>query len=453
MMQQPLERWRLPSIAAILGALLALVATSLALTATPAAAITPGCTIANATPVSLNAANTITTTCSQDRYMNYVDLSAGDVLTVDFDARGAEGTSHFYLYNPGVTDFTLDDAYYVGRERYIYKNEMTQASFRVYETGRYIVVWTGSPRGLVFTPKVTTAPKSVGRVTGGCRIQGAPTAPNGILQYSDSENCDTYERFWTIPVAAGNRFAFEIEGYSSSHLYVYEPGVTDFTLDQTSAWCYNRYVSDRETTTCGAALKSGSYVIRAVGQMNFKPIVTKLGVPSAPRSVTAVPAPGSAKVRWAAPSNAGGTPVTRYQVKAAPGGSRCTTTGAKACTVTGLTPGASYRFTVAARNGVGWSAASAPSAAVKASYYPTKARVWRYKKATRLEVDVDPNRGWEWRVQLQKLKKGAWVNSGKAKKTVKTHRTFNPKRGTYRVTVLSKNGYSSALSNTVRIRK
>lgn len=80
-------------------------------------------------------------------------------------------------------------------------------------------------------------------------------------------------------------------------------------------------------------------------------------------------------------------------------------------------------------------------------------RVWSYKQASRLELDVDPNLGWEWKVRLQKLKSGNWVTASTIKLTKKTHRKFNPKRGTYRVVVYAKNGYSTAASSSVYIRR
>lgn len=80
-------------------------------------------------------------------------------------------------------------------------------------------------------------------------------------------------------------------------------------------------------------------------------------------------------------------------------------------------------------------------------------RLWSYKKASRLEVDVDPNVGLEWRVRLQKLKNGVWKYSGGAKTTKSTHRRFNPKKGTYRVVVFGKDGYPTTASAAVYVRK
>ena len=68
----------------------------------------------------------------------------------------------------------------------------------------------------------------------------------------------------------------------------------------------------------------------------------------------------SVAVSWSAPAQTGGTPITRYTVHGSPHGS-CSTTGATHCTVTRLTQGTSYTFTVTATNAVGTGPASPPS--------------------------------------------------------------------------------------------
>lgn len=113
-------------------------------------------------------------------------------------------------------------------------------------------------------------------------------------------------------------------------------------------------------------------------------------VPGAPRSVTATAAKASAVVRWAAPLSTGGVPITQYVVTAAPGGRTCTATApARTCTVTGLTAGTAYRFTVKAKNVVGTGPASTASAAVKplgatATYVTITTRVLFYPGDSRV---------------------------------------------------------------------
>ncbi|SDD43163.1 Fibronectin type III domain-containing protein [Sanguibacter gelidistatuariae] len=62
---------------------------------------------------------------------------------------------------------------------------------------------------------------------------------------------------------------------------------------------------------------------------------------------------------WDAPAN-NGTPITGYRVTR--GSGQTTACATTTCTITGLTNGTDYTFTVAAQNAVGWSAESPPSA-------------------------------------------------------------------------------------------
>jgi hypothetical protein len=85
--------------------------------------------------------------------------------------------------------------------------------------------------------------------------------------------------------------------------------------------------------------------------------------PGAPTIGTATPADGQASVTFTAPLSNGGAAITGYTVVASPGGA--TATGASSpITVTGLTNGTSYTFTVTASNSAGTGPASAASTAV-----------------------------------------------------------------------------------------
>ena len=82
-------------------------------------------------------------------------------------------------------------------------------------------------------------------------------------------------------------------------------------------------------------------------------------------------------VTWTAPSSNGGSPITGYTVTAADstnsshGGETCPwTTGPLTCTLTGLTNGDSYTFTVTAKNANGTGPASAPSSPVIVGVVP-----------------------------------------------------------------------------------
>lgn len=91
--------------------------------------------------------------------------------------------------------------------------------------------------------------------------------------------------------------------------------------------------------------------------------VTVISVPNAPTRVSAVAGDSQATVSFAAPADDGGDAVRSYEVTVSPGGAVIQAT-ASPVTVTELTNGTSYTFTVTAVNTAGRSAASDPSNAV-----------------------------------------------------------------------------------------
>ncbi|WP_409345211.1 Ig-like domain-containing protein [Paenibacillus sp. MBLB4367] len=86
-------------------------------------------------------------------------------------------------------------------------------------------------------------------------------------------------------------------------------------------------------------------------------------IPGMPANVTAVAGDGQAIVTFTAPIDNGGSAITEYEVTASPG-NVVMIGGASPITLTGLTNGTSYTFTVKAINGAGRSTASAQSNAV-----------------------------------------------------------------------------------------
>jgi len=91
--------------------------------------------------------------------------------------------------------------------------------------------------------------------------------------------------------------------------------------------------------------------------------VTPATVPDPPTSVAGLVGHGYVAVSWSAPSSDGGSEITSYTVTASGGGSQSCTTTTLSCTVTGLTNGTAYTFTVKATNALGDSVASVASAA------------------------------------------------------------------------------------------
>ncbi len=92
-------------------------------------------------------------------------------------------------------------------------------------------------------------------------------------------------------------------------------------------------------------------------------VVPAAAVPGAPTGVTATAEKGSVKLTWTAPASNGGAAITHYVIKPSTGSS-VTVGDVTSDTVTGLTNGTAYTFTVAATNSAGTGHASAASKSV-----------------------------------------------------------------------------------------
>jgi hypothetical protein len=93
--------------------------------------------------------------------------------------------------------------------------------------------------------------------------------------------------------------------------------------------------------------------------------VTPLPVPGRPTGVSGTAGNTTVAVTWSAPADSGSSSINAYAVASAPEGKTCTTTGSIGCTVTGLTNGVTYTFTVTASSTLGTGLPSVPSAGVK----------------------------------------------------------------------------------------
>ena len=85
--------------------------------------------------------------------------------------------------------------------------------------------------------------------------------------------------------------------------------------------------------------------------------------PDPPTGVSGTAGNREVSVSWTAPESDGGSPITEYVVFSNPGSETCSTAGTS-CTVTGLTNGDTYTFTVVATNSAGSSIGSMSSSPV-----------------------------------------------------------------------------------------
>jgi hypothetical protein len=102
--------------------------------------------------------------------------------------------------------------------------------------------------------------------------------------------------------------------------------------------------------------------------------LTPASPPDAPTGVTGTPGNRSVALSWTAPASNGGSPITRYRITPYIGSTAQTpvNTGSAATsyTVTGLTNGTTYTFTVAATNSAGTGPDSSPSAVITPATVP-----------------------------------------------------------------------------------
>jgi titin len=212
---------------------------------------------------------------------------------------------------------------------------------------------------------------------------GVPNAWGGTGYFVSNEvvfpNPEQYNSSpYTFDVATLNPSLQDLEAYEGSELDAVAYSVSATAAAGGSVSCSATSVEPSGSSTCTAAADFGyqfnAWTGACAGQgatcsltnitSDQSSAASFITVPGAPTSATASGSDGQATVSWTAPTSTGGAAISGYTVTAAPGGAQCTTTGATSCTVTSLSNGTSYTFTVTATNSVGTGSASSASSAV-----------------------------------------------------------------------------------------
>jgi len=216
---------------------------------------------------------------------------------------------------------------------------------------------SGLLNGMAYTFTVTAANAGGTSLASSASAAVTPrTAPGAPTAVSATPGGAQAVVTWTAPASNGGS---AITGYTVT---ASRGGATATTSGATSATVSGLLNGMAYTFTVTAANAGGTSLASSASAA-----VTPRTVPGVPTAVTASAGNGVAVVSWTAPASNGGFPITGYTVTASPDGATATTSGATSATVTGLTNGMAYMFTVTATSSVGTSLASLASAAVTPS--------------------------------------------------------------------------------------
>ncbi len=190
------------------------------------------------------------------------------------------------------------------------------------------------------------------------------TAPGQVTNVQATAGSESATVSWSAPSSGGAPTTYTVTPYIGSTAQAAttvtgSPPATSTTITGlTSGQPYTFTVQASNSAGPGPASAQSNSVTP-----------TGASVPNAPTGATASPATGQALVSWTAPSNNGGSSLTGYTVTPYIGSNAQTPVkvsggSTTSTTITGLTNGTAYTFTVAATNTIGTGASSTASSAI-----------------------------------------------------------------------------------------
>lgn len=270
----------------------------------------------------------------QSGYM--FDLSTIKIMAssgnVNFNARYANGETDSFTIN-GISDSTLTQfASFQKPTNNLTKIVLSSTNYAIFQDIEFTNI-----KIIPALPTVTTSPAS--------NITTSSAVLNGTVNAQGDSTTISFQ--YGLTTAYGDSFPATPGNLSSSIAESVSASLSN--LSPNTTYSYRIVATNAAGTTNGAN----------------QTFTTFADLPGQPQSVGVTAGDGMAMVTFTAPGSNGGAAITGYIVTASPGG--ITASGISSpISVTGLTNGTPYTFTVAATNSVG----TGPNSAVSSSIVP-----------------------------------------------------------------------------------
>jgi len=268
-----------------------------------------------------------------------------------------------------IASYFAPSGHYAGSSTYMYRNAAPapQGGGTHDSPPLHVVRDSGTTRNGVYTyaAQSTFPSNSFGASNYWVDVLFTPTpAPGQVTNVTAASGGLTSANVsWSAPATGGAPTTYIVTPYVGStaqtptNVTGLPPNTTVKVTGLTNGTTYTFRVTATNPTGNGAQSAASNAVTPSTAV-----------VPSAPTAAAAVGATTSARVTWNASTSDGDSAITGYTITPFIGAVAQTTLtvgpSATSATVTGLTNGTAYTFTVKANNGVGSSAPSSPSNAV-----------------------------------------------------------------------------------------